>query len=204
VFLFTALTTAALPPVPEVARLDSVIQNQGFEEGGEQPDWWGRHPAVHNGRNAHARDPDVHRSGQASGKLVFLDPIEGANQSPVQWLKYGLPVEGGSALIFAGWVRADGVRGCRVGLHIYDAVGGHLGFHPIAHPPGAELDWQPFEQTIPLPPAATKVGIALYAAQGGATWYDDVALIATPSRRAFNSYSSRARVPVRSRSRVPS
>lgn len=180
-----AAAASALPPSLEVARLNSLIQNGGFEEGGEAPAFWDRHPAVDNGRNAHGRDLATRHGGQAAGRLAFLDPIAGPNQSPVQWMKYGLPAEGGSALLFAGWVRTDGVSTGRVGMHLYDAKGGHLGFRPISHPTGVAQDWQPFEQTLILPPETAKVGIALYAEKGGTTWYDDVVLLGTPTLRAL-------------------
>ena len=178
------LTVSGLPPVPAVARLNSLIQNGNFEDGAEQPSFWDRHPQLDNGRNEHTLDRTLRHTGAASGRLCYLDPIEGPNQSPVQWMKYRLPAEGGSALLFAGWVRTAGVTAGRVGMHFYDAKGGHLGFKAIPHPPGCEQDWQPFEQTLTLPAETAKVGIALYADKGGTTWYDDVVLLGTPTLAA--------------------
>lgn len=179
-----AAAATALPPTPEVARLGDLLQNGGFEDGAEQPASWSRHPVVDNGRNAHGRDVAVRHGGQASGRLVFLDSIEGPNKSPVQWMKYGIPVEGGSALLCGGWVRTEGVTTGRVGMHLYDAKRGHLGFQAIPHPPDVDKGWQPFERTVVLPPETATVGIALYAEKGGTTWYDDVVLVGTPSLEA--------------------
>lgn len=184
IWVLLAFSAAALPPAPEAVTRDNLLRNPGFEEGTDLPAAWDRHPAVNNGRNAHARDTAVRHGGQASGRLTFLDPIEGPNQSPVQWMKYGIPVEGGAALLVGGRVRTDGVAAGRVGVHVYDGAGGHLGFHAIPHPPGVDSAWQPFEQTLVLPREAARVGLALYAAQGGATWYDDVTLLGTPTLEA--------------------
>ncbi|MDX9979042.1 MAG: DUF4091 domain-containing protein [Lentisphaeria bacterium] len=172
------------PPVPEIATRHSVIRNGGFEEGDELPVFWDRHPREPRNRNAHRRDTTVSRSGQASGKLVWLDPIEGPNQAWLQWMKYGLPVEGGSSLLVSGYVRTEtGVPGSRVGIHLYDRDGAHLGFRLVAEF-GPTPDWQVFDRELPLPPEAAKMGIALYSRQGGATWYDDIAVIGTPAAEA--------------------
>lgn len=174
----------AAPPAPEIAARHAVIRNGGFEEGDELPVFWDRHPREPQNRNAHQRDTTVSHSGQASGKLVWLDPIAGPNQAWLQWLKYGLPVEGGSSLLVSGFVRTEaGVPGSRVGIHLYDHAGAHLGFHLVAEF-GPTPDWQGFESELPLPPEAAKMGIALYSRQGGATWYDDIAVIGTPATKA--------------------
>lgn len=171
----------AVPPAPEVAALHSVIQNGGFEEGGELPTFWSRHPDQPENRNAQLRDTTVCHSGKASGKLVWLDPIAGPNKAWLQWMKYGLPVEGGSTLLVSGYVRTEaGVPGSRVGIHLYDSTGAHLGFW-VASELGPTPDWQSFEYELPLPDNAAKMGLALYSRQGGATWYDDIAVIGTPT-----------------------
>jgi hypothetical protein len=174
----------SVPPSPEVGRIHSVIENGGFEDGGALPTFWSRHPGKPQNRNAHQRDTSVSHSGKASGKLVWLDPIAGENKAWLQWMKYGLPVEGGSTLLVSGYVRTEAtVPGSRVGIHLYDATGKHLGFWPI-NIPGPSLDWRPFEYDLPLPDKAAKMGLALYCRQGGATWYDDIAVIGTPTADA--------------------
>lgn len=171
----------ATPPIPEVAVRHSVIQNGGFEDGDELPTFWSRHPGQPQNRNAHRRDTTVFHSGKASGKLVWLDPIAGPNQAWLQWMKYGLPVEGGSTLLVSGYVRTEaGVPGSRVGIHLYDEAGAHLGFRVVSEL-GPTPEWQSFEYELPLPHNAAKMGLALYCRQGGATWYDDIAVIGTPS-----------------------
>ncbi|MBN2452043.1 MAG: DUF4091 domain-containing protein [Lentisphaeria bacterium] len=179
-----ALGAGALPPVEEVAAFQALIRNGGFEAGDAAPEFWDRHPGVNNGRNRHERDTTVYHGGGSSGKLVYLDEIEGPNKAAVQWMKYRIPVEGGSSLLFAGWVRTEGVRSGRVGMHLYDGDGRHLGFRPVPHPADTDRDWQPFEQIVTLPPETAAVGIALYAEKGGTTWYDDVALLGTPQSEA--------------------
>ncbi len=174
----------ALPPAPDVARHASLVNNGGFERGEAFPDFWVRHPRENNGRNLHLRDTTLSHSGAASGKLVYLDDIEGPNKAPVQWMKYGIRVEGGSGVLVAGWVRTEGVSNGRVGIHIYDRERNHLGFRPIPHPPGTDQGWRPFEQVIDLPTDAATIGVALYAERGGTTWYDDVAVIGTPEADA--------------------
>lgn len=174
------LCEAALPPVPH----RNLIKNGGFEQGEGLPAVWARHPAVNNGRNCHARDMTLSQSGKASGKLVYLEPVAGPNKAAVQWMKYGIPVEGGSILTLSGWVRTKGVRFGRAGMHIYDGTGKHLGFRAVAHPPGTDTGWRRFKQAILLPPEAATVGVALYAKLGGTTWYDDISLTSTPNRWA--------------------
>ena len=179
-----ALHAVATPPAPEVAKIHSLIENGGFEEGAALPSFWNRHPGNPQNRNAHLRDTALSRSGGASGKLVWLDPIAGENKAALQWMKYGLPVEGGSSLLVSGWVRTDdGVPGSRVGIHLYDQTGTHLGFRTVSEL-GPTPEWRPFEYELPLPPNAAKMGIALYSRQGGATWYDDIAVIGTPNATA--------------------
>ena len=183
VFSGSGVVWGALPS-PEVARVNSVIQNGGFEEGNDLPVFWSRHPGKPENRNAHLRDTTVAHSGKASGKLVWLDPIAGKNKAWLQWMKYGLPVEGGSSLLVSGYVRTEkGVTGSRVGIHLYDSAGTHLGFHKVCEL-GPTPDWQPFEYELPLPDAAARMGLALYSRQGGATWYDDIAVIGTPTTTA--------------------
>ena len=174
----------AEPPTPEVAVRNSLIQNGGFEAGDDLPDFWACHPRTNNGRNLHQRDTRVRHRGAASGKLVYLDEIEGPNKAAVQWMRYGIPVAGEMGILFAGWVRTEGVRDVHVGMHLYDEGGTHLGFRRIPHPPGTEQGWQAFEQVVDLPPNTAHIGVALYAERGGTTWYDDVALIGTPTATA--------------------
>ena len=162
-----------------VAAQHDLLKNGGFEEGDDLPAFWSRHPKRNNDRNEHFRDIEVHHSGMASGGLRWLDPIAGTNKAPLQWNKYGLPVEGGCTLIFSGCVKTDGVDPGGAGIHFYDSDGTHVGHGPIPCPKTKE-EWQHFTKQINAPETAASMGIALYAREGGTTWYDDVSLLGTP------------------------
>ncbi|MFO7973339.1 MAG: DUF6067 family protein [Candidatus Hydrogenedentota bacterium] len=177
-------TSPAQPPIaPEVAAKFTILQNGGFEEGAEMPAWWSRHPAENNDRNLHARDTRTAYSGQASALIEWLDPIAGPNKAPLQWSKYGLPVKGGTELIFSGFVKVEGAPECHVGIHFYDAEKTHLGFQSVPHPENPR-DWTYFEGYVPVPSGAATMGAVLYSRMGGKTWYDDVALLGTPALKA--------------------
>ncbi len=162
-----------------VATQHDLLKNGGFEDGDDLPAFWSRHPKHNNNRNEHFRDLQVHHSGTASGALRWLDPIAGTNKAPLQWNKYGLSVEAGSTLVFSGCVKTDGVDPGGAGIHFYDSSGSHVGHAPIPCPKTQE-EWQHFTKQINVPDTTATMGIALYAREGGTTWYDDVSLLGTP------------------------
>ena len=173
-------------PAPDVAARFDLLQNGGFEDGGEQPTFWRAHPRKDNDRNLHGRDVEHARSGVASGRIVWLDPIAGPNKAGLQWNRYGLAVEGGSTLLFSGFTKVEGVPVGGAGIHMYDAEGGHLGFVK-ADANREEAGWRPFVREVRLPAGARTIGVALYTRQGGTTWFDDVSLLGTPSTEALRA-----------------
>lgn len=172
---------AAQPIAPEVAGLCNLVQNGGFEEGGEVPTFWARYPPDDEG-NRQLRDTTTAHSGQASGLLLSTRPHE-PGKAGIQWNRYGIPVEGGAALIVSFWVKTEGVAPIGCGTHFYDADGNHLGFHRIV-PPGRADDWTYVRETVRIPDGAKTMGFAAYGADEGKTWFDDIAVICTPSTEA--------------------
>ena len=170
-------------PAPDVAARFDLLQNGGFEEGEKQPSFWRAHPKKDNDRNLHERDLKNARSGAASGRIVWLDPIAGPNKAGLQWNRYGLAVEGGSTLLFSGFAKLEAVTPGGAGVHMYDGEGGHLGFVKADVSRGP-TEWRPFVREIVLPADARTIGVALYTRQGGTTWFDDVSLLGTPSTEA--------------------
>jgi len=167
----------------DVAERFNLVENGGFEAGDAIPAWWGRHPGKNTGRNQHARDTSVFRSGKASARIRWVDPVQGPNKAGLQWNKYTVPVEGGTELILSAFVRTAGAKTSKIGTHFYDADKKHLHFASVAGPVRAD-DWTRVTSTIPVPPKAALMGVALYAGNGGTTWFDDVALLGTPTTTA--------------------
>jgi Glycoside hydrolase 123, catalytic domain/Carbohydrate family 9 binding domain-like/Glycoside hydrolase 123 N-terminal domain len=184
--LVVLAVNAQEPIAPEVAALYTIIENGGFEEGGDTPAWWGRHPREDADGNRHARDTEVFHSGQASARIEWINPISGPNKASMQWSRYHVPVEGGADLLFSCHVRTEGVDTYRVGANFYDGDNAYLSFRGSDAPsePGA---WRYATGTIPAPAGAVKAGFVLYTKQGGTTWYDDVALLGTPSTTAMRA-----------------
>ena len=96
----------AQPIASEVADQNNLVQNGGFEEGEDLPAWWARHPPE-DPANRHLRDASGAHSGEASGLLLSTGPHE-PGKAGIQWNRYGIPVEGGSALLASFWMRTDG------------------------------------------------------------------------------------------------
>ena len=133
----------------EMATFVCIVDNGSFSKGDALPAYWGRHPRTATDNNYHARDTDTFRSPPASGLIHWLDPVAGPNKAHMQWNKYTIPVEGGTELIFAGWVKTAGVTPREVGAHFYDAAGRHLSFATIRGPARAD-DWTYFSGTFPV------------------------------------------------------
>ena len=180
----TPSAEAVQPIAPEVANLDNLLRNPGFEEGDALPKSWGRYPPKDAGGNRIVRDTRVARSGKASGLVWSVAPYE-AGKPWMQFNQYGLPVEGGTTVIVSLWTRGEGVGPGNAGLHFYDPRGGHLGFAKIASPKDAKAgEWAYVRESVSVPEAAAKLGFAAYAAEKGKTWFDDCAVIATPTATA--------------------
>lgn len=181
--LAVAHAIAAEPIAPDVARLFSLVENGGFEDGQSLPEWWHRHPPKDDGGNRLLRDVTVAHGGQASGLIVTLPPGPDAAPLNMQWNRYGMPVEGGSALILSCWVKASAGQSPRVGCHFYGEGRRHLGFTgvPVPKPAG---EWTYLRETVAVPDGARTMGFVLYGGGPGKTWYDDVAVLGTPSTLA--------------------
>ena len=173
------------PIAPEVAAHCNLIPNGGFEEGDELPAVWSRHPAKPQPGNRHLRDTSVAHTGKASGLIVSVKPHP-PGKAGIQWSRYGVPCQGELALIVSGYVKTQGVWPRGLGLHFYDARGGHLGFKPVRALVKAD-DWIHLRKEVPVPEGAAKMGFAAYAGDGGKTWYDDLAVIGTPKTTAFRA-----------------
>jgi hypothetical protein len=173
-------TTTRGPISAEVAGFSNLVENGGFEEGDLSPAYWNRHPPKDADGNRLARDASVARSGRASGSISGA-PLEPGQTTPnLQWNKYGIPVEGGSALILSCYVKTEGTSPFRVGCHFYDEHRRHLGFTGVPFPK-SQAEWVYLREQVVVPRQARQMGFVLYAHAPGKTWYDDVAVLGTPS-----------------------
>lgn len=170
------------PIAPEVSALYTLVRNGDFEEGGDLPAWWAPFPPQPEVWGSHRLDREVFHAGKASGALIS-NAVHPAGKATVQWMKYTVPVEGGSSLIFHYWIRIDRTRPIGAGCHFYRADKGHVGFVPVPVPSLAR-EWTYVRQIVPVPPEAVSMGIALYGGDEGTTWYDDVGVLGTPSMTA--------------------
>ncbi len=182
------MRVAAQPIAPEVAALYNMVQNGGFEEGGEQPAWWSRYPATDADGNRILRDTARRTSdattahtGKASGLVWSVTPYT-PGKPWMQWNKYDLPVEGGQTLIAFMYTKTDGIPQGGAGCHFYGEERKHLGFVKTDIPKDAR-EWTYIRSEIPVPDGTRSMGLALYAAEKGKTWYDDVALIGVPAAK---------------------
>jgi type II secretory pathway component PulJ len=174
---------AVEPIAAEAAGFCDLVQNGGFEAGGLAPDYWHRHPAKDSGGNRLLRDTTVAHRGRASGLIVAGPLVAGAAAPNLQWNRYGIPVEGGSALILSCYAKAQGTVPLRAGCHFYGENHRHLGFQGVSFP-DREGEWVYLRETVDVPDEAQSMGFVLYANPVGRTWYDDVAVLGTPSARA--------------------
>ena len=165
----------AEPSNPPAAKPAGLVMNTGFEEGGEQPGWWARHPREESDASRHVRDTSVAHSGSASG-LLCSTAKRPAGQAPLQYSRYGISIRGGSALSVSFHVRSEGVAPAGAGCHFYGEGRKHLGFVSIPAPQSAD-DWTLVQQSVRVPTAARTMGFVLYAKDLGKTWYDDVTVI---------------------------
>ena len=171
------------PIAPEVARLFTIVENGGFEDGETLPAWWHRHPPKDEGGTRLLRDTNVAHSGKASGLIVTALSEPGGVTPNTQWNRYGIKVEGGSALILSGYVKASAAQSPRVGCHFYAEDRRHLGFQGVPLPKH-DGEWTYLRETVAIPHEARTMGFVLYSGGPGQLWYDDVAVLATPSTSA--------------------
>jgi hypothetical protein len=170
------------PLAHEVAKLYTLVDNGGFEDGDALPTFWAAFPPKPETWGSHRRDTAVFHSGHASGLLVS-EALRPSGKAGVQWNKYGIEVEGGSTLIASFWVKGDKGAPAGAGVHAYDAEKNHLGFTPI-RVPGTAGEWTYVRQEVPLPQGAKTIGFPLYGKDESRTWFDDVALLGAPSTEA--------------------
>jgi len=184
--LVVAQLSLAAEAVPAAAAAPyDLLENGGFEEGDTLPAWWRRYPPKDERGNRHLRDTAAAHSGKASALLWSVAPHT-PGKAGMQWNRYGIAVEGGAALVASFWVRTEGVAAAGAGCHFYDSDRKHLGFVKIDGPARAD-DWTLVRKTVRVPAAAKTMGFALYARDLGKTWYDDVALLATPATAAVRA-----------------
>jgi len=172
----------AQPLSPDVAKFYTLVDNGGFEAGEALPTFWSAFPPRPEAWGSPRRDTTVFHSGHASGLLVS-EAAHPSGRAGVQWNKYGIAVEGGATLIASFWVKSDHGPSGGAGVHTYDAQKNHLGFTPI-RVPGDAAGWTYLQQEVPLPENAKTVGFPLYGRDEARTWFDDVALLGTPSTDA--------------------
>ncbi|MCK5805409.1 MAG: DUF4091 domain-containing protein, partial [Lentisphaeria bacterium] len=134
-------------------------------------------------RNMHLRDTTVAHSGRASAKILWRDPIAGENKAPMQYSRYGLPVEGGASLLVSGFYRTEGKHSVRVGVNTYAKDKTYLGLLNVGDFPASD-QWRLFEKQVQLSDKVSTIGFVLYGRQGGASWFDDIAVIGTPGMEA--------------------
>ena len=183
--LLLALPRAeAQPLAPEVVALNNLIENGGFEDGDTLPTWWARFPPDDPG-NRQVRDTTEAHSGRASGLLISTAPHE-VGKAGIQWNHYNLPVEGGLSIIVSFWMKTDAAQALGCGCHFYDKDRNHLGFVRIA-PQGGAADWTYVRQTVRVPEGAVSMGFPAYGTDLAKTWFDDLAVIVTPSTEAIRA-----------------
>ena len=168
---------------PEVAARCDLVTNGGFEEGEALPTWWARFPKQDEHGNRHLRDSQEKHSGDWSGLLSSVTPHE-PGKAGIQWNRYGIPVEGGSAIIASMWMKTTSDDPVGAGMHFYDENRGHLGFVRI-DPNARPTEWTYVRETVRVPKGAMSMGYPLYGGDTGDTWFDDVAAIATPTVEAM-------------------
>lgn len=174
----------ALEPIAaEVASFYNLVENGGFEEGGLLPAYWQRHPPEDLNGHRLLRDTTVAHWGKASGLISGAHLAAGTAGPNLQWNRYGIKVEGGSALILSCYTKTEGVRPLRVGCHIYAGDRRHLGFKTVDFPQ-REGEWVFLGEEVPVPDEAQRMGFVMYAGAPEQTWYDDVVVLGTPSTRA--------------------
>lgn len=171
------------PLAPELVNGRNLIENGGFEQGDIMPDWWRRHPAKDADGYRLLRDTSVAHSGKASALVSAGTPSPDASSPNLQWNRYDIPVEGGSALIVSCYAKAEGTTPFRVGCHFYGDDRRHLGFQAVQLP-RQEGEWVYLQQQVTVPDDARQVGFVLYANATGKTWYDDVAVLGVPNAAA--------------------
>ncbi|HPA19276.1 MAG TPA: DUF6067 family protein [Verrucomicrobiae bacterium] len=174
---------AAGPIAPDVGALYNLIKNSGFEEGDRLPAAWARYPAKDAGANYQLRDTKMFHTGRASG-LITSVVGQPPGTSAMQWSQYKVPVEGGSSVIVSMYAKSEGVPVHGGGLHFYDETGAHRGFVGVQGPATPATNWTHLHQTVAVPPEARTMGFVAYARNGGKTWYDDLAVIGTPTADA--------------------
>ncbi len=59
----------AEPSNPPATKPAGLVMNAGFEDGGEQPGWWARHPREESDASRHVRDTSMAHSGSAGGLM---------------------------------------------------------------------------------------------------------------------------------------
>lgn len=177
---------AANPIAPEVGALYNLVRNGRFEDGGPLPAAWARYPARDTNGNYQIRDTNIFHSGRASGRITSI-VAQPPGTSLMQWNQYRLPVEGGSTLTVSMYAKSEGVPVHGGGVHFYDEKGLHRGFTSIPGPAAPATRWTQLGQMIAVPPEVRTMGFVAYARNGGTTWYDDLAVIGTPSTKAVRS-----------------
>ncbi|MEA3402639.1 MAG: DUF6067 family protein [Armatimonadota bacterium] len=178
-------TAPAQTIAPEAGEWYGQTRNGGFEAGGELPEFWHRFPPQEQEWGICRRDTEDAHSGEASGLLVS-EAKHPPGKAPVQWNRYGLPVEGGTSLLVSYWVKSDGRWEGRAGAHFYDADGNHLGYETL-DPRQDTTEWTHVQGLIPVPERAATMGFALYGADEQTTRYDDVVCLGTPSVEAVRA-----------------
>ncbi len=171
---------------PELADWYGFVGNGDFEQGDALPEFWRPFPPDPQDWGNHRLDGEVAHSGQYSG-LLTSTAEHPPGKAQVQWNHYGIPVEGGGALIVGFWVKTDGVFAGGAGCHFYDAEGAHLGFAPTRVPRGEAPEWTFVRGQVTVPEAAVSMGVALYGRDLGRTWYDDISVLGTPHAEAVRA-----------------
>ncbi len=174
--------SAAQVVAPEVAATCDLVANGGFEAGDALPEWWGRHPKEDADGNRHLRDTEEKRAGESSGLLHSVTPHT-PGKAGIQWNRYNVPVEDGSAIIASYWIKTTCELAVGAGMHFYAEDGGHLGY-VRSDPKKLPREWTHVRNLVRVPEGAVKMGYALYGNDSGDTWFDDVAAISTPNAEA--------------------
>jgi len=161
---FAALALSALGrPQPPPANL---APNPGFEDSLTAWKPWGQEA------QAIARDEAVAHSGKASVR------VPGGHAALYTYV----PLQGGRAYRVSGWARLDPQAASatmRLSLCAADQGNGSAGTRQIVILPTATGDWQEFSQVI-VPSRETVQSQLALSAEGGAAWFDDLAIVEAP------------------------
>lgn len=163
--------------VPIFSGRSNLVENPGFESGGELPADWTHDPAADPAVRWSMDDPGRPSLGK---RCVRMDVSPGA---PTRWRGWHqtAPVRGGHKYLLAAWVKCKDVGSGEIRVHAHRmAADGRLSKHePMASiGPGIRgtTDWTLLSGLITIPEDAVSLGLHLTTNATGTVWHDGLLL----------------------------